>query len=86
MRLPWVYPKKGSLPANAQTLWNEFATGISRESKNEGRVRDWFNTYSADHLDQIYVGEEYIPVQTMNILLVLLTIDEADLFDHKYEE
>lgn len=84
-----VYPNKYFLPANAQEPWAEFQVGVGDRSENEGRVRDWFTTYDRDDLAAVYVTEEYIPVQSMGTLLVLLTMDEGDLFaeeDDEYED
>jgi Zn-dependent peptidase ImmA (M78 family) len=84
-----IYPAKGSLLHNARKPWTEFQVGVATRSEGEGRVRDWFKTYERDELDQIYVTEEYIPVRTLGTLLVLLTMDESDVFtdeDPEYED
>lgn len=81
-----IYPTKGTLPRNAQQPWSQFQSGIAANSENEGRVNDWFQTYDRNHLDTVYVTEEYLPVPTMGTLLVLLTLDEADVFDAEDEE
>ena len=76
-----IYPSNGALPGNAGEPWTLFQQGIATSSESEGRVRDWFQTYDRDHLDRVYVTEEYLPVPSMGTLLVLLTLDEADLFN-----
>lgn len=44
------------------------------------------NSLTLAKLACIHVTEEYIPVNTMGTLLVLLTIDEADVFPDEEEE
>ncbi len=81
-----IYPNKGTLPRNAQEPWANFQVGVSSRSENEGQVLDWFNTYEKDELDRVHVTEEYIPVPSMGTLLVLLTMDESDVFCETDEE
>ena len=75
-----ISPNKGTLPRNAQEAWASFQVGVSSQSENEGHVRDWFNTYERDELNPVHVTEEYIPVPRMGTLLVLLTMNEGDVF------
>jgi hypothetical protein len=81
-----IYPGSGALPGNATEPWTEFQQGIAISSESEGRVRDWFQTYDRDDLERVYVTEEYLPVLSMGTLLVLLTLDEADVFNLDDEE
>jgi len=80
-----IYPNKGVLPHNATEPWAEFQSGVGDRSENEGRVRDWFNTYEQDDLARVFVTEEYIPVTSMGTLLVLITMDEDDVFAEENE-
>ncbi len=75
-----IYPAKGKLPRNAQEQWAEFQIGVAVQSENEGQVRDWFNVYDKDEFASVRVTEEYIPVRSLGTLVVLLTLDEADVF------
>ncbi len=75
-----VYPNKGFLPANAQEPWAEFQVGVAEQSENEGRIADWFNLFGKEDLMQVHVTEEYIPVKSMGTLLVLITMEESDVF------
>ena len=75
-----IYPNRGFLPANAIEPWRDFRNGRVDVSEDEGRVLDWFNIYERDELAKIHVSEEYLPVNRMGTLLVLLTMDESDLF------
>ncbi|MEX2139020.1 MAG: ImmA/IrrE family metallo-endopeptidase [Pirellulales bacterium] len=81
-----IYPNKGVLPQNAMEPWAEFQLGIGDRSENEGRVRDWFNTYERNDLGRVFVTEEYIPVTSMGMLLVLITMNESDVFLEEEEE
>lgn len=81
-----IYPNKHFLPANAQEPWAEFSVGVGDRSASEGRVCDWFTTYDNDDLASVFVSEEYVPVQSMGTLLVLLTMDEQDVLCDDAEE
>ncbi len=74
-----IYPNKGVMPANASEPWDRCRMSIPGESEAGGEIQDWFQTYQKEHLDEVYVHEEYIPIPSMNTLLVLLTIDECDI-------
>lgn len=81
-----IYPNKRSLPTSAEEPWAEFHAGETECVQRGADVRSWFNTYGEDELDTVYVMEEYVPIPSMNTLLVLLTIDESDLFVDEDEE
>jgi hypothetical protein len=81
-----IYPNKGVLPRNAMEPWVEFQVGVGDRLENEGKVRDWFNTYEQGDLDRVLVTEEYIPVNSMGTLLVLLTMAESDVFPEQEDE
>ena len=74
-----IYPDKGFLPEHAREAWDRFQSGDGDVCEDGGSVDDWFQTFAIEGLDEIYVHEEYIPVHSMGTLLVLLTVDEADL-------
>lgn len=75
-----IYPDRGSWPSNADKLWTEFRFGTGDRAEGEGYVQDWFKTYDKDELARVDVTEAYIPVESMGTLLVLLTMDESDVF------
>jgi IrrE N-terminal-like domain len=81
-----IYPNKPFLPANAREPWAEFQVGVANQSENEGRVREWFKVYDKEDLNRVHVTEEYIPVTSTGTLLVLLTMDESDVFPEDEEE
>lgn len=74
-----IYPARDSLPSNAAGVWTALTSGVTERFEGDGTVSDWFQTYRREELDDIYVCEEYHPVLAADTLLVLLTIDEADL-------
>lgn len=45
----------------------------------EGTVGDWFKTYK-EGLDEIYASAEFTSVPVMDLVLVLITVSEDDLF------
>ncbi|MBS0261592.1 MAG: ImmA/IrrE family metallo-endopeptidase [Planctomycetes bacterium] len=75
-----IYPNRRMLPDNAREPWDRCRMGVPGDSSDDGEVRDWFRTYDHEHLDGVYVREEYISVPSMETLLVLLTLDESDIF------
>jgi hypothetical protein len=81
-----IYPNKQVLPSNARKPWAELQVRVMEQSKNEGRVGDWFNVYEKEDLKQVHVTEEYIPIARVGMLLVLLTMDEVDVFPQEEDE
>lgn len=81
-----LYPRRGHLPTNASDPWTEFRSGAEDRNQNDGRVRDWFRAYEREHLETVYVREEYVPVQLLGTLLVLLTLDERDVLPDEDED
>lgn len=75
-----LYPRRSLLSANAQEQWNNFETGNAESAADEGRAKEWFTVFERDHLHDVYVTEDYIPVPSMGTLLVLLTVSESDVF------
>ncbi len=81
-----IYPNRDFMPSNAREPWNDYQNGLGDVSEAEGWVQDWFNIYDNEDLAKIHVTEEYIPVNWMGTLLVLLTMDESDVFGDEEEE
>ncbi|AMV17408.1 hypothetical protein VT03_05920 [Planctomyces sp. SH-PL14] len=81
-----IYPKRGGIPENAEEPWEEMTGGSADSSQGDGTVADWFDTFSKEDLDDIYVGEEYLPVQVTETLVVLLTLDEDELAEEEEED
>lgn len=74
-----IYPCRDNQPPNSTRPWEAFADGLSERFTTEGEVRDWFQTYERHDLERVSVREEFMPVQSLGTLLVLLTIHEDDL-------
>jgi hypothetical protein len=81
-----IYPNRGVMPDNARAPWDRCQMGMPGDWKDDGQVRDWFKTYDRAHYEEVYVQEEYISVSSMGTLLVLLTIDESEIFSDDDEE
>lgn len=81
-----IYPKREHEVPNSLEPWTAFADGENERSDSEGQVRDWFKTFERDDLERLTVREEFMPVRSMNTLLVLLTLDERELEEDEYEE
>jgi hypothetical protein len=65
--------------ASALKAWAMFHARQQADPEAESSAAAWFSTYGIDHLNDILVSEEYFAVPAMNTLLVLITIDQADL-------
>ena len=76
------YPRKTPelRSAVARGEWEAFARGDTREVEKETVLGSWFEAYDRDHLHEVLVTEQYIPIPVMETLLVLVTMDEGDLF------
>lgn len=81
------YPlPKGPLKSpTAKKQWQVFAAGGQVEEESYTSPVNWFRSYGPAQ-ETFLVSEYYLPVQTMNTLLVLLTVDENDLFNLHGEE
>lgn len=75
-----LYPRRGTLPNTAELPWDRFEAGYDDWVTDEGMARNWFQIYDRSDLYNVYLQEEYTPVLSMDTLLVLLTVDENDLF------
>lgn len=77
------YPgPKGSIESsNARDHWDRFAAGETKKSSADGRADHWFRLYGRAEEKELWVTEYYMPVQTMETLVVLLTMSEQELFD-----
>jgi len=82
------YPGKRALEsAQAQSQWRLFLAGSKERLAVEGMARHWFQLFGReDELYDAYVTEQYLPSQKMSTLVVLLTLDEDDVFPEDAEE
>ena len=76
---------RGDLSAGAQQRWEAFASGDFNRAERNGKVDDWLRTYERDDLAAIPVWEEYLPIASTETLVVLLSVDECDLFQEEDE-
>jgi hypothetical protein len=82
------YPgKRGLESPEAQRRWRDFMGGAMDRASADGMARHWFEMYDReDELHGVYVAQEFLPVQVMSTLVVLLTLDEGDLFKDDEDE
>ena len=83
-----IYPGKQSLESpHAQPQWQLFLAGNKEPHIADGMVRHWFQLFGRENeLFSAYVTEEYLPIQVMSTLVVLLVLDEEDVFPEEDEE
>lgn len=79
------YPRKESSlrSAGARDLWQAFVRGVVSDGEKETSLGSWFETYDRGNLDEVLVTEQFIPIPVMETLLVLVTMDEDDVFDNE---
>jgi hypothetical protein len=82
------YPGRKSLQSPvAQERWTAFLAGRDEWVTEDGKARDWFQMFDReDDLFDVYVTEQYLPVRIMNTLVVLLTMNDEDLFSEEEDE
>lgn len=82
------YPGKRVLESpEAERQWQNFISGAVDRVSADGMARHWFEMYDReDELHRVYVAQEFLPVQVMNTLVVLLTLDDDDLFKDDEDE
>lgn len=66
---------------SARHAWEEFDSGADVRPSGTSYVKEWFRTYDKDNLDHRSVTEDYLAVPSMQILVVVLTIPEDELYD-----
>lgn len=64
----------------AKVQWDAFTRGGSQKASSSGRVARWFRTFSREDLADVSLQEEYLPVPSLNTLMVLLSIEERDFY------
>ena len=64
----------------ARDAWGAFERGSAQEAEKETLLGSWFETYERRDLDEVVVTEQFIPVPVMKTLLILITMDESDVF------
>lgn len=82
------YPRS-KVPLASRTTreqWLTFAAGGDPAGTKDALVEHWFETYDREALDDVVLSEEYHAVRSMGTMLVLLTLDEEDLFPPEDDE
>ena len=76
------YPGKETLDSpSAAERWEAFVEGDNERVEREGMLLDWFQLFSKEEeLTEVYVAEHYLPIRIMNTLVVLITVEDEDLF------
>ncbi len=59
--------------------WAEFQAGCAQKAAGSAFARQWFRTYERDELDGLHVDEHFLPVFSMDTLLVLLSVPEDEI-------
>jgi hypothetical protein len=82
------YPGKEAIESPiARGRWEAFAAGDDDRASEDGNLCHWFETYDREEeLYGVYVTEQYLPVRIMGTLVVLLTMDEDELFQEEEDE
>ena len=72
------FRRKGiELPSRAATTrLDQFCAGRAAAEKRESRLSEWFTV--PDRFSEVLITEEYVPIEVMGTLLVLISADEAD--------
>jgi hypothetical protein len=82
------YPRS-KVPLSSRTSrerWQGFSEGGDPSGSEDALVKHWFQTCEREGLEDIVLSEEYHSVRVMGTMLVLLTLDEDDLFPAEEEE
>jgi Zn-dependent peptidase ImmA (M78 family) len=76
------YPRKGDIESDfARERWNSFSNGDASKETHEGLASDWLSLFGrAGNVEELSVHEHYLPVRLMETLIVLITLDDNDLF------
>lgn len=98
-RIAWMFPSEGLISggcypgkralesALALERWEAFTAGDNGRASDDGTLGHWFQTFDReDELHDVYVTEQFLPVRVMGMLLVVLTMDEGDLFGDEDED
>lgn len=64
----------------ARDAWAALEGGFAHETEKETLLGRWFETYERGRLDEVVVTEQFIPIPVMKTVMVLITMDESDVF------
>ena len=76
------YPQKGEIHSPfANDRWDAFRQGDTEKVAHEGLAGHWFLLYGkAAAVSGLSVQEHYLPVRLMDTIVVLLTLDDNEVF------
>lgn len=82
------YPGKSSPESpSARQQWERYLAGSNVKAEADGMARHWFQMFDKeDELYDLYVSERFFPIRDLDTLVVLLTIDEDELFSESEED
>lgn len=73
-------PQKGSTGSpSARQRWERFQSGTATKDHASAFSRHWFRSFDRDDLAAVPVTEHYLPVPTMETLIVLLSVPEDEI-------
>jgi Zn-dependent peptidase ImmA (M78 family) len=81
-----LYPSKTKslMSRNAIVQWERFRIGNKEPARGETPASDWFEMYDrASTYQDVFATEYFLPIQILNRLTVLITIEYDDLFYEK---
>lgn len=81
LRAAGCYPKERSSQPHEEAVaaWRQMIGGAQDSSEMESTIGHWFRSYDREDLDEVAISESYLPIPSMDTLLVLLAADEDDL-------
>jgi hypothetical protein len=76
------YPSRGDIRSDfARERWESFCRGDTSKITHEGLASEWLSLYGrAAGIEDLSVCEHYLPVPLMDTLVVLIALDDNDLF------
>jgi IrrE N-terminal-like domain len=76
------YPRRGKILSDfAHDKWDSFVSRDTSKVANDGLASEWLSLYGrAADIDDLSVREHYLPVRVMETLVVLLTLNDEELF------
>jgi hypothetical protein len=80
------FPRRGELKSiHATRRWRAFQAGDDSRAHEDGLAENWFQMFGlAANLGDLHVTEDYFPIRLMDTLVVVLTLDDDDLFSGRW--
>ncbi len=58
-----------------------FRLGLAKPCQHDSKLGEWFHLPDDGHLDDVLVTEQYVPIGSMGMLLVVISADEDDFYE-----